>query len=115
MKRQAAGLEQIDELGDVDRCVGRAVETTDQPLLLPRQGAAEPLAARETVIVNDLSAWYGSVEKIRGIAERSDATVVFGHDAQRPRSMRVAPNGFHTQRLPHLIVRPRPIPQEGCV
>ncbi|GAA0666986.1 hypothetical protein GCM10009548_39060 [Streptomyces malaysiensis subsp. malaysiensis] len=92
MKRQAAGLEQIDELGDVDRCVGRAVETTDQPLLLLRQGAAEPLAAPETVIVNDLSAWYGSVEKkIRGIAERSDATVVFGHDAQRPRSMRLAP------------------------
>ncbi|PNG95697.1 hypothetical protein SMF913_11722 [Streptomyces malaysiensis] len=31
------------------------------------------------------------MEKIRGIAERSDATVVFGHDAQRPRSMRLAP------------------------
>lgn len=46
-------------------------------------------------IVNDLSAWYGSVEKIRRIAEESDATVVFGHDADQLRSMRLAPNGFY--------------------
>jgi glyoxylase-like metal-dependent hydrolase (beta-lactamase superfamily II) len=46
-------------------------------------------------IVNDLSAWYASVEKIRGLAEKSDATVVFGHDAAQLRSMRLAPTGFY--------------------
>jgi len=47
-------------------------------------------------IVNDLSAWYASVEKIRGIAEKTNATVVFGHDAEQLRSMRTAPNGSYT-------------------
>ncbi len=46
-------------------------------------------------IVNDLSAWYGSVEKIRGIAEKTEATVVFGHDADQLRSLRRAPTGFY--------------------
>ncbi|MBA6433656.1 MULTISPECIES: N-acyl homoserine lactonase family protein [Streptomyces] len=51
--------------------------------------------ATPAAIVNDLTAWYASVEKIRGIAERSDATVVFGHDAEQLRSMRLAPDGFY--------------------
>jgi glyoxylase-like metal-dependent hydrolase (beta-lactamase superfamily II) len=46
-------------------------------------------------IVNDLSAWYGSVEKLRGIAEKSDATVIFGHDVDQLRSLRRAPDGFY--------------------
>ena len=46
-------------------------------------------------IVNDLSAFYGSVEKLRGIAEKSDATVIFGHDADQLRSLRRAPDGFY--------------------
>ncbi|MEU8720632.1 hypothetical protein [Streptomyces antimycoticus] len=51
--------------------------------------------ATPAAIVDDLTAWYGSVEKIRGIAEQSDATVVFGHDAEQLRSMRLAPSGFY--------------------
>jgi glyoxylase-like metal-dependent hydrolase (beta-lactamase superfamily II) len=47
-------------------------------------------------IVNDLSAWYSSVEKIRGIAEKTDATVVFGHDAEQLRSLRLAPTGSYS-------------------
>jgi N-acyl homoserine lactone hydrolase len=46
-------------------------------------------------IVNDLAAWYSSVEKIRGIAEKTDATVVFGHDARQLRSMRLAPDSYY--------------------
>lgn len=46
-------------------------------------------------IVNDLTAWFASVEKVRGIAEKSDATVVFGHDAEQLRAMRTAPDGFY--------------------
>ena len=40
--------------------------------------------------------WYTSVEKIRGIAEKSDATVVFGHDPGADRSLRLAPEGSYT-------------------
>jgi glyoxylase-like metal-dependent hydrolase (beta-lactamase superfamily II) len=47
-------------------------------------------------IVNDLGAWYSSVEKVRRLAEESNATVVFGHDAEQLRSMRRAPDGFYT-------------------
>lgn len=52
--------------------------------------------ATPAAIVNDLSAWYSSVEKIRGIAERTQATVVFGHDSAQLRSMRLAPEGSYT-------------------
>ncbi len=51
--------------------------------------------ATPAAIVNDLSAFYRSVEKIRGIAEASNATVVFGHDAQQLWSMRRSPDGFY--------------------
>jgi N-acyl homoserine lactone hydrolase len=52
--------------------------------------------ATPAAIVNDLSAWFGSVEKVRGVAERTNATVVFGHDAAQLRSMRLAPTGCYT-------------------
>jgi N-acyl homoserine lactone hydrolase len=51
--------------------------------------------ATPAAIVNDLSAFYASVEKIRGLAERTNATVVFGHDAEQLWSMRRAPDGFY--------------------
>jgi N-acyl homoserine lactone hydrolase len=46
-------------------------------------------------IVNDLAAWYSSVEKVRALAEKSDATVVFGHDAAQLKSLRLAPTGHY--------------------
>ena len=46
--------------------------------------------------VNDLSQWYASVKKLRGIAEQTNANVVFGHDAEQLRSMRLAPTGSYT-------------------
>jgi glyoxylase-like metal-dependent hydrolase (beta-lactamase superfamily II) len=52
--------------------------------------------ATPAAIVNDLTAFYSSVEKIRGIAEASNAQVVFGHDAAQLRGMRLAPTAFYT-------------------
>jgi glyoxylase-like metal-dependent hydrolase (beta-lactamase superfamily II) len=52
--------------------------------------------ATPAAIVNDLSAWYSSVEKVRNIAEKTDATVVFGHDADQLHSMRRSPDGFYS-------------------
>lgn len=43
----------------------------------------------------DNQAWLRSVAKIRGIAERTDATVIFG-DAEQRRELRVAPDDHYT-------------------
>ena len=45
-------------------------------------------------IVNNLEQFY-SVEKLRGIATASNATMVFGHDADQIKQLRVAPNGSY--------------------
>jgi glyoxylase-like metal-dependent hydrolase (beta-lactamase superfamily II) len=47
-------------------------------------------------IVWDNQAWLRSVEKIRNIAERTDATVVFGHDPDQIHELRTAPAGAYT-------------------
>ncbi len=47
-------------------------------------------------IVNDMSAFYASVEKVRSIAEKSDATVVFGHDSEQMKGLRVSPDASYT-------------------
>jgi glyoxylase-like metal-dependent hydrolase (beta-lactamase superfamily II) len=46
-------------------------------------------------IVHDLEAFYASVEKLRGIQERTDATMVFGHDAEQIHQLRLAPEGYY--------------------
>jgi len=51
--------------------------------------------ATPAAIVNDLSAWYASVEKIRDLAVSTEATVVFGHDAAQLHAMRRAPEGCY--------------------
>ena len=51
--------------------------------------------ATPAAIVNDLTAWYASVEKIRGIAEKSNATVIFGHDSEQIKTLRRAPDAFY--------------------
>jgi N-acyl homoserine lactone hydrolase len=44
----------------------------------------------------DLSQWYASVEKLRGIAEQTNANVIFGHDAEQLWSLRRSPDGYYT-------------------
>jgi N-acyl homoserine lactone hydrolase len=46
-------------------------------------------------IVNNLEQFYASVEKLRGIATETDATLVFGHDPDQIKQLRVAPNGSY--------------------
>jgi N-acyl homoserine lactone hydrolase len=46
-------------------------------------------------IVWDNRAWLRSVEKIRSIAERDNATVIFGHDEAQYRELRMAPEGVY--------------------
>ncbi|TCP44761.1 metallo-beta-lactamase superfamily protein [Tamaricihabitans halophyticus] len=47
-------------------------------------------------IVNNLEQFYDSVEKLRGVAERTNATMVFGHDPDQIHQLRTAPDGYYT-------------------
>ena len=46
-------------------------------------------------IVNNLEQFYSSVEKLRGIATESGATMVFGHDPDQISQLRTAPEGSY--------------------
>ncbi|MGD9526714.1 MAG: N-acyl homoserine lactonase family protein, partial [Pseudonocardia sp.] len=52
--------------------------------------------ATPAAIVNNLEDFYRSVEKLRGIQERTNAAMVFGHDAEQIHKLRVAPGGSYT-------------------
>ena len=46
-------------------------------------------------IVWDSVGWLESVEKLRTIAEETNAEVIFGHDAAQRSTMKIAPNGYY--------------------
>ena len=46
-------------------------------------------------IVNNLEQFYSSVEKLRAIATKTNATMVFGHDPDQINQLRVAPGGSY--------------------
>lgn len=52
--------------------------------------------ALPAAIVHDTVAWFASVEKIRGIAERTDGQVIFGHDADQLRTLRTGVGNSYT-------------------
>ncbi|AUN41850.1 N-acyl homoserine lactonase family protein [Tsukamurella tyrosinosolvens] len=52
--------------------------------------------ATGAAIVWDNVKWLESVEKLRGIAERTGAEVIFGHDAEQRPHLRMAPNGYYS-------------------
>jgi hypothetical protein len=47
-------------------------------------------------IVDDLEQWFAPVEKLHGIQEKTNATMVFGHDANQIHQLRTAPEGSCT-------------------
>jgi len=36
------------------------------------------------------------VEKLRGIAERTNAEVIFGHDPEQRKTLKFAPDGYYS-------------------
>ena len=52
--------------------------------------------AAQAGMVYDTVAWYGSVEKLRGIQEKTDATMVFGHSAEQITQLRTGPGNSYT-------------------
>ncbi len=47
-------------------------------------------------IVWDNLKWLESVDKLRRIAAESNATVVFGHDPEQRKQLKLSPNGFYS-------------------
>ncbi|MCY7399758.1 MAG: N-acyl homoserine lactonase family protein [Nocardioides sp.] len=47
-------------------------------------------------IVYDTVAWFSSVEKIRTLADQTDATVVFGHDADQIKQLKTGVGNYYT-------------------
>lgn len=47
-------------------------------------------------IVWDSVGWLESVEKLRRIQEETGADVIFGHDAEQRKGMKIAPHGYYT-------------------
>jgi N-acyl homoserine lactone hydrolase len=58
-------------------------------------GASYGPPAVPAAIVNNLEQFYASVEKLRGIATETDATLVFGHDPDQIQQLRTAPDGSY--------------------
>jgi N-acyl homoserine lactone hydrolase len=58
-------------------------------------GASYGPPAVPAAIVNNLEQFYSSVEKLRAIATQTNATLVFGHDPEQIRQLRVAPSGSY--------------------
>jgi N-acyl homoserine lactone hydrolase len=57
-------------------------------------GASYGPPAVPAAIVNNLEQFYASVEKVRSIATKADATVVFGHDADQIKQLRTVPGSY---------------------
>lgn len=66
---------------------------TSDSLYLRESYGPPPIAAG---IVYDTVAWFESVEKIRGIEEKTGATIVFGHAADQMAELRTGPGNYYT-------------------
>lgn len=71
---------------------GTKIFTSDAIYLADSYGPPAVGAA----IVWDNRAWLESVNKIRGIAERTGAEVIFGHDEEQIKHIRTAPGEFYS-------------------
>jgi glyoxylase-like metal-dependent hydrolase (beta-lactamase superfamily II) len=95
------GVTFIEAPGHTPGCMSMQVELADSGVMIftsdaVYMGESYGPPVTPAAIVNNLEQFYASVEKLRGIQERTNATMVFGHDAEQIRQLRVAPNGYYT-------------------
>lgn len=70
---------------------GTKLFTSDAVYLADSWG---PPAVGAAIVWNNL-AWLESVEKLRRIAEETNAEVIFGHDEDQKKQLKFAPNGYY--------------------
>jgi glyoxylase-like metal-dependent hydrolase (beta-lactamase superfamily II) len=90
------GVTLLETPGHTVGCMSMQVELPDTGTMIftsdaVYMGDSYGPPATPAAIVNNLEQWYSSVEKLRGIQERTGATMVFGHDAEQIHQLRVAP------------------------
>ncbi len=71
---------------------GTKIFTSDAVYLSESWG---PPAVGAAIVWDNLK-WLESVEKLRNIADRTGAEVIFGHDGEQAKTLRYAPAGFYS-------------------
>jgi N-acyl homoserine lactone hydrolase len=95
------GVTLLETPGHTPGCMSLQVDLADTGTMIFTSDAVYMKASYGpptvgAAIVWDSQAWLRSVEKLRNIAERTNATLVFGHDPDQIRELRVAPVGAYT-------------------
>ncbi len=95
------GVKLIQTPGHTTGCMSMQVELPDSGTMIftsdaVYMGDSYGPPAAPAAIVNNLEQWFSSVEKLRGIQEKTNATMVFGHDGQQIHQLRTAPEGSYT-------------------
>ncbi|HXV92896.1 MAG TPA: N-acyl homoserine lactonase family protein, partial [Pseudonocardia sp.] len=95
------GVTLIETPGHTVGCMSMQVDLPDSGTMIftsdaVYMGESYGPPAVPAAIVNNLEQFYSSVEKLRGIQERTGAQMVFGHDAEQIHQVRTAPEGFYT-------------------
>jgi N-acyl homoserine lactone hydrolase len=95
------GVTLIETPGHTVGCMSMQVELPDTGTMIftsdaVYMGESYGPPAVPAAIVNNLEQFYASVEKLRGIEERTGAQMVFGHDAEQIHKLRTAPEGSYT-------------------
>jgi N-acyl homoserine lactone hydrolase len=95
------GVTLIETPGHTAGCMSMQVDLPDSGTMIFTSdavylGESYGPPAVPAAIVNNLEDFYRSVEKLRGIQERTNATMVFGHDAEQIHQLRTAPEGSYT-------------------
>ncbi|GAA4846944.1 N-acyl homoserine lactonase family protein [Saccharopolyspora rosea] len=95
------GVTLLQTPGHTPGCMSMRVDLPDSGTMIftsdaVYMGASYGPPATPAAIVNNLEQFYQSVEKLRGIAEKTDATMVFGHDPDQVHQLRTAPEGSYT-------------------
>jgi N-acyl homoserine lactone hydrolase len=95
------GVTLIQTPGHTPGCMSMQVELADSGTMIFTSdavfmGASYGPPVFPGVLVNNLEQFYASVEKLRALQDRTNATMVFGHDADQIHQLRTAPAGFYT-------------------
>jgi N-acyl homoserine lactone hydrolase len=95
------GVTLLETPGHTVGCMSMQVDLPDSGTMIftsdaVYMGESYGPPATPAAIVNNLEQFYASVEKLRDIQVRTDATMVFGHDAEQIHKLRLAPEGAYT-------------------
>ncbi|NMH99717.1 N-acyl homoserine lactonase family protein [Pseudonocardia acidicola] len=95
------GVRLIQTPGHTPGCMSMQVDLPDTGTMIftsdaVYMGDSYGPPATPAAIVNNMEQFYSSVEKLRGIQEKTGAQMIFGHDPDQIHQLRVVPDGSYT-------------------